>query len=59
MSSRRAPSQGQRQGFPRALDELLHDPDPERAGRAVEAMLGMSKIEVEGLRRAAGAAPAA
>jgi len=42
--------------IPRALGELLGDPDPEKAGRAMEAMLGMSKIEVEGLRRAADSA---
>ena len=39
--------------IPRALGELLGDPDPERAGRAMSAMLEMSKIEVDGLRRAA------
>jgi predicted 3-demethylubiquinone-9 3-methyltransferase (glyoxalase superfamily) len=39
---------------PRALGELLGDPDPARARRAMEAMLQMSKIEIEGLRRAAG-----
>jgi predicted 3-demethylubiquinone-9 3-methyltransferase (glyoxalase superfamily) len=38
--------------IPKALGELLGDPDPGRA-RAMEAMLEMSKIEIEGLRRAA------
>jgi hypothetical protein len=38
---------------PRELIRLLDDPDPERARRAMEAMLKMSKIEVEELRRAA------
>lgn len=38
---------------PRALDELLSDPDPGRAQRAMQAMLGMSKLDVAGLRAAA------
>jgi predicted 3-demethylubiquinone-9 3-methyltransferase (glyoxalase superfamily) len=37
---------------PRALGELLGDEDPEKANRVMEAMLGMQKIEVDGLRRA-------
>lgn len=37
---------------PRVLDELLHDPDPERARRALEAMLGMGKLDIDALRRA-------
>ena len=40
---------------PRRLDELLNDPDPERARRAMEAMLKMGKIEVAELERAADA----
>ena len=40
---------------PRELNELVADPDPERARRAMEAMLKMGKIEVEELRRAADA----
>jgi predicted 3-demethylubiquinone-9 3-methyltransferase (glyoxalase superfamily) len=32
--------------------ELISDPDPERAQRAVAAMLKMTKIEVEELERA-------
>jgi predicted 3-demethylubiquinone-9 3-methyltransferase (glyoxalase superfamily) len=39
--------------IPKALGELLGDPDPARARRAMEAMLQMSKLEIEGLRRAA------
>jgi predicted 3-demethylubiquinone-9 3-methyltransferase (glyoxalase superfamily) len=39
---------------PAALLELLGDPDPERAARAMAAMLKMKKIDVEALRRAAG-----
>ena len=38
--------------IPRALGELLGDEDPEKAGRVMEAMLEMQKIEVEGLERA-------
>lgn len=38
---------------PRRLDELLNDPDPDRARRAMEAMLKMGKIEVAELEHAA------
>lgn len=41
------------QVVPTALPELLSDPDAERAQRAMKAMLGMSKIDIDGLRRAA------
>jgi predicted 3-demethylubiquinone-9 3-methyltransferase (glyoxalase superfamily) len=41
---------------PTALPELLGDPDPERAQRAMKAMLQMSKIDIDALRRAADAA---
>jgi predicted 3-demethylubiquinone-9 3-methyltransferase (glyoxalase superfamily) len=41
---------------PRRLDELVNDPDPERARRAMEAMLKMGKIEIAELERAADAA---
>jgi hypothetical protein len=34
----------------------MDDPDPERARRAMEAMLKMGKIEIEEVRRAADAA---
>jgi predicted 3-demethylubiquinone-9 3-methyltransferase (glyoxalase superfamily) len=37
---------------PKALHQMLGDPDPVRSQRAMKAMLGMKKIEVEGLRRA-------
>jgi predicted 3-demethylubiquinone-9 3-methyltransferase (glyoxalase superfamily) len=40
--------------IPTALPELLTDPDPARAQRAMQAMLGMQKIEIDELRRAAG-----
>jgi predicted 3-demethylubiquinone-9 3-methyltransferase (glyoxalase superfamily) len=44
--------------IPRVLGELLADEDREKAGHVMQAMLRMSKIEVEGLRRAYdGAAP--
>jgi predicted 3-demethylubiquinone-9 3-methyltransferase (glyoxalase superfamily) len=41
---------------PDRLGELLNDPDPERAHRAMQAMLQMSKIEIESLEDAADAA---
>jgi predicted 3-demethylubiquinone-9 3-methyltransferase (glyoxalase superfamily) len=42
--------------IPRALGELLADEDREKAGRVMQAMLKMSKIEIEGLQRAYGGA---
>ena len=39
------------QVVPRALGELLSDEDPEKAKRVMEAMLQMSKIEIDGLRK--------
>ena len=41
------------QVIPTALPELLGDPDPERAERAVQAMFGMQKLDIAALRRAA------
>ncbi len=41
---------------PRQLNEMLQDPDKDRARRAMESMLKMGKIEVDELRRAADAA---
>src|SRR5690606_33170331 len=38
---------------PRQLDELMADPDREKAARVVSAMLGMVKLDVAGLERAA------
>lgn len=38
--------------IPRRLTELLNDPDPDRAVRATRAMLGMRKIDVQGLLEA-------
>ncbi len=40
------------------LNELISDPDPERAQRAMGAMMKMSKIEIAELERAADAAGA-
>jgi predicted 3-demethylubiquinone-9 3-methyltransferase (glyoxalase superfamily) len=40
---------------PRQLNELVGDADPERARRAMEAMLKMGKIDVAELQRAADA----
>jgi len=41
------------QVIPTALPELLGDPDPARANRALNAMFTMSKIDVAALRAAA------
>ena len=38
--------------IPTALGELLGDPDSEKAGRALQAMLKMNKIDIQGLRQA-------
>jgi predicted 3-demethylubiquinone-9 3-methyltransferase (glyoxalase superfamily) len=40
------------QVVPRALGEYLGDEDPEKAQRVMNAMLQMSKIEIEDLKRA-------
>ncbi|HEY1362507.1 MAG TPA: VOC family protein [Xanthobacteraceae bacterium] len=42
------------QVFPGALPELLGSPDQAKAGRAMRAMLAMNKIDLAGLRAAAG-----
>lgn len=41
------------QVFPRRLPELLSDPDPQIAGRVMNAMLAMAKIELAPLEAAA------
>jgi predicted 3-demethylubiquinone-9 3-methyltransferase (glyoxalase superfamily) len=46
------------QVIPRQLPELLKGPDRDGAARAMEAMLRMSKIDVEGLREAYEGVPA-
>jgi len=38
---------------PTELEALIADPDPERAQRAMKAMLGMKKIDIAELQRAA------
>jgi predicted 3-demethylubiquinone-9 3-methyltransferase (glyoxalase superfamily) len=38
--------------IPEILPKLLSHPDPEKAQRAMQAMLGMGKIDVESLKRA-------
>jgi predicted 3-demethylubiquinone-9 3-methyltransferase (glyoxalase superfamily) len=47
------------QVVPTGMDEVFSDPDKSKAERAMQAMLGMSKIDVEELRRAAEGVPAA
>jgi predicted 3-demethylubiquinone-9 3-methyltransferase (glyoxalase superfamily) len=37
---------------PRVLTEMMTDPDSEKAGRAAKAMMGMKKIDIQGLRDA-------
>jgi predicted 3-demethylubiquinone-9 3-methyltransferase (glyoxalase superfamily) len=37
---------------PTALEEMLQDQDPDRADRVMNAMLQMSKIDIEGLEKA-------
>ncbi len=43
---------------PTVLDELIADPDPQRARRVTEAMLGMGKLDIAALQRAAEGQPA-
>ena len=38
--------------IPTALDELVSDPDTVKSQKAVKAMLGMGKIDIEALQRA-------
>jgi predicted 3-demethylubiquinone-9 3-methyltransferase (glyoxalase superfamily) len=47
------------QVVPEALMQLIGDPDPLRANAAVQAMLGMTKIDIQALRDAADAAATA
>ncbi|MEA2395128.1 MAG: hypothetical protein QOJ82_3019 [Solirubrobacteraceae bacterium] len=46
------------QVVPTGMEELFADPDPQRAKRAMEAMLGMSKLDIAALRNAADGVPA-
>ncbi len=34
------------------LGEVLGDPDPEKSGRAMQAMMAMTKLDIAELRRA-------
>ena len=46
------------QVVPAGIDDLFTDPDPARAHRAFQAMLGMRKLDIEAIRRAADSVPA-
>jgi predicted 3-demethylubiquinone-9 3-methyltransferase (glyoxalase superfamily) len=45
------------QVIPREMGEMLGDPNPERAARAMEAMLRMTKIDVTAMREAFDGVP--
>ena len=47
------------QVVPTGMDELFSDPDPSRAGRAMQAMFGMKKLDIAALKAAADGVPAA
>lgn len=44
------------QVVPHELPSLLGDPDPERAGRATQAMFGMGRLDIAAMRAAADGA---
>ncbi|MCW2997051.1 MAG: hypothetical protein JWN65_600 [Solirubrobacterales bacterium] len=46
------------QVVPTGMEEVFGDPDPQRAERAMQAMFGMSKLDIGALRRAADGVPA-
>jgi len=46
------------QVVPEGMDELFADPDTSRVDRAMQAMLGMSKLDIADLRAAADGVPA-
>ncbi len=46
------------QVVPTGMEELFADPDPERARRAMAAMLKMGKLDIATLRKAAEGSPA-
>ena len=46
------------QVVPSGMDELFSDPDPSRAQRAMQAMLGMGKLDMAALQAAADGVPA-
>lgn len=45
------------QVVPTGMEELFADPDKGRAERAMKAMLGMRKLDIEALRKAADGSP--
>jgi predicted 3-demethylubiquinone-9 3-methyltransferase (glyoxalase superfamily) len=45
------------QVVPQSMTELLADPDPDRSARAMQAMLGMKRIDIAEVERAADAVP--
>jgi len=47
------------QVVPTGMEELLADPDPKRAERAMQAMLGTGKLDIAALRSAPTASPRA
>ena len=47
------------QVVPTGLEDLISDPDTERANRAMQAMLSMGKLDIAALRQAADGAPMA
>ncbi|MCM1977359.1 VOC family protein [Streptomyces sp. G1] len=40
------------QVIPESLDAMVSDPDPEKASRATQAMLGMRKLDIAALKKA-------
>lgn len=46
------------QVVPAGMERILRDPDPDRAQRAMAAMMKMTKLDMAELQRAADAAPA-
>lgn len=46
------------QVVPTGMEDALNDPDPQRAERAMQALLGMTKLDIAELRRAADGDPA-
>ena len=49
---RRRPERVKEQIAPKQLGELMGDPDPEKSGRVMQAMLKMKKIVLADLQRA-------
>lgn len=47
------------QVVPAGMEELMTDPDPQRASRAMQAMLGMRRIDLAAMRAAADGVPVA